>query len=272
MRKVKLNGEVYFGNFKYKYMPYGDGAKFLIENATIKFTDPREFNDPFDCMPSYSSESAMQLIETKKEIAKKAAKAMGLSPAQRIMSKGKMAANLRNAVNDGHWQDSIRRDVGVCSLTTKPCNLLMWAHYANNHTGLIAEFKNEIPSNPGLTEEYLVAFHVSYQDTKPVIDLDKSDFNHDLLIKGMDWKYEDEIRCLDVTRKAGIYNYRRELLESIILGCRFDPQKLIEVRELIEKVNREFGLKIKLYMAEMVKDKFKVFIPNHPVYGDPEWS
>lgn len=150
-------GDIYQGDFKYKYMEYGEGAKSLIKDATMKFTNPDKFNDPFDCMPSYSLDCVDQID---KETLIKAANVLGYSPSERIMNKRKMIAKMKRSVTDGSWNNSIKNDVGICSLTSKACNLLMWAHYGDSHRGIVAEFKNEIPNNPDHTEEDLCSFHV----------------------------------------------------------------------------------------------------------------
>ncbi|EJF1759399.1 DUF2971 domain-containing protein, partial [Vibrio cholerae] len=87
---------------------------------------------------------------------------MKLSPAKRIQEKTKMEARLKRALEDGSWQSYLQSGIGICSMTTKACNLLMWAHYSKNHTGVVFEFHNIIPSIPDLNEHYLCAFHVEY--------------------------------------------------------------------------------------------------------------
>lgn len=253
-------------------MEYGEGARCLIKDATMKFTYPREFNDLFDCLPSYSLDSVEQLIKNNKDVFKKAGRGLGYPPAKRIMNKGKIIENIKKSVNQGDWTDSIRKNVGICSLTTKACNLLMWAHYGDNHRGIVAEFKNEIPEDSELTEEYLCSFIVKYEKDKPVRELMDGDYVHDLLIKGNDWNYENEIRCIDMNRKSGIHKYRRNLLESIILGVKFDDNKFSEIKSLIDNVNRQYSLNIKLYQAKIVQGSFKIHIPGHPVYDDPSWE
>lgn len=249
-------------------MEYGEGAKCLIRDGTMKFTNPDEFNDPFDCSPSYSLENINKI---NKKVLKKAGDELGYSPSERVLNKRKMIANLKRSITEGGWQSSLKNDVGICSLTTKPCNLLMWAHYADNHKGIVVEFKNEIPHNPEHSEEYLTTFHVKYQKQKPKIDFYNIDVAHDLLTKGIDWDYEDEIRCLDMHRKAGIHPYKKELLKSIILGIKFDENKFKEIESLIKKVNEQHNLDIKIYKAKILKDQFKIYIPGHPIYGKSSW-
>ncbi|SIS82470.1 hypothetical protein SAMN05421760_105270 [Neptunomonas antarctica] len=37
--------------YRYKYLPFDpDGALKIITESTIKFSNPLEFNDPFDCI------------------------------------------------------------------------------------------------------------------------------------------------------------------------------------------------------------------------------
>ncbi|HHI5412215.1 TPA: DUF2971 domain-containing protein [Vibrio metoecus] len=262
----------YKGEFKYKYVPYGDGAKAIISNATMKFTHPKDFNDPFDCLPSYKINS-FDVLKTKyNHVIKDACKSMNYSPAQRIKKKREMEARLTNSLSKGTWQDSIRKSIGICSMTTHACNLLMWAHYAKEHTGMVFEFKNLIPENEDDYEEYLCSFKVKYEIDKPINDLSEASYEHDLLVKGKDWEYEDEVRCLDFWRKSGIHPYKRDLLSSIILGIRFDAKLEKGIRELVSSTNNIYGTNIKIYNAKVVKDKFKIFIPDHPIYGDPDWK
>ncbi|SBT14476.1 DUF2971 domain-containing protein [Vibrio celticus] len=264
-------GKVYKGDFKYKYVPYGDGAKAIINDATMKFTDPIDFNDPFDCSPSYMVGDFNELMKINQEAYKNAGRDLNLSPAQRIQEKGKMKARLQKALEDGSWKRTLQNSIGICSMTTKPCNLLMWAHYSNNHTGIVFEFSNVFPKMVDLKEFYLCAFHVNYELDKPVANLSEAHYGTDFLTKGIDWEYEDEIRCLNQEKKSGIHDYRRDLLKSVILGARIDSDDEADIRKLVKEVNQRENVSIIVYKAQMLDDKYKLIIPNHPVYGDPDW-
>ena len=90
--------KVFTGQYKYKYMLYGGGAKALIENATMKFSHPDEFNDPFDCVPSYSEESIQNISNVTSHLIREFSDSLGLSPLQRIQKKGEFAKTLQNHV------------------------------------------------------------------------------------------------------------------------------------------------------------------------------
>lgn len=261
-------GKIYEGKYKYKYVPCGDGADAILKNATMKFTDPKDFNDPFDCAPSYVLEDFDELLKVNADAYTRAIKDLKLSPAKRIQKKKELKARVKRSLEDGTWQEGVRSRIGICSMTTKASNLLMWAHYAKEHTGVVFEFHNVIPTRSVLNSHYLCAFHVEYKDVRPVLELSDANYVHDLLTKGVDWKYEDEIRCLNVERKSGIYKYKRELLASVILGARINADDEANIRKLVKEVNQEHGLSIEVYQAEVSKDKFKLVIPDHPVYAD----
>ena len=116
-----MSSKVYEGLFKYKYIEYGEGAKCLIRDGTMKFTNPDEFNDPFDCSPPYSLENINKI---NKKVLKKAGDQLGYSPSERVLNRRKMIANLKRSITEGDRQSSLKNDVGICSLTTKPCNII----------------------------------------------------------------------------------------------------------------------------------------------------
>ena len=65
-------------------------------------------------------------------------------------------------------------------MTENPDNLLMWAHYARNHTGLCIEFDT--------SEDFLLAtelYQVRYNENnlRPTINLTKKDFSSKKFVK-----------------------------------------------------------------------------------------
>ena len=125
---------------RYKYVPFSDGSLKIISEGTMKFTSPTELNDPFDCAPEIYVAEYIKHISSWKDLLKKAGDHKGYSPAKRIVNKSKMLKHVENNVSSGDFIKSFSEKYGICSLTRDPLNLLMWAHYAKDHTGFVVEF------------------------------------------------------------------------------------------------------------------------------------
>ena len=127
--------------YRYKYLPFTEGALKTISEGTIKFTCPLEFNDPFDCLPYYDTTTIGRLPKIRPELFKAAGERRGLSPAQRLQKKGEFVARLRNRINDGTFAKVNLSRVGVVSLSKTALSVLMWSHYAEFHQGFVLEFR-----------------------------------------------------------------------------------------------------------------------------------
>ena len=140
----------------------------IIKSGRIGFSEPMVFNDPFEMLPYFKSIS-------EEDDFKKVFNAFGevekekfisclfevLQPLSRgIISFEKFQAEVKSAWPEMEEQftksqDKIMSDFramlkleigtrfGVLSLTENYNNLLMWAHYAQNHEGFIIEFDTQ---------------------------------------------------------------------------------------------------------------------------------
>jgi hypothetical protein len=98
---MKQQGLLYEGEFKYKYVSYGIGAKAILEQSTIKFTDPVDFNDPFDCYPSYDDSL---LIAEQKILFKNLCDKSGIPPSKRMMKWKEVEAQFSTNKRHGSYQ------------------------------------------------------------------------------------------------------------------------------------------------------------------------
>lgn len=243
-------------------------------DGTMKFTRPSEFNDPFDCDPEVDENKYINYMGAeRKDLLKKAGKSLGLSPAERIQQKGVMLKRLKTAIqNDEFGQKAVDNDVGICSLSRDPLNLLMWAHYAKNHTGFVIEFciPTEIESEikPKLEDAFnwLVPHEVKYEEIKPKIysnDGTWVNFEKRFLVKGHDWAYEQEERVIDHVRGHGIHPYERKIiLKSVIAGMRMYDDHFVMLKNTVEAMNTELGTNVAVYRAKHLKGKFALFAPG----------
>lgn len=213
----------------YKYLGSTSSKEFL-KNHTIRFSQPKAFNDPFEMQPeiwdlnnkfpkdcSITFSLTGNKIDINKYIITNFAKE---NDVQKI--------DVRKLFND------FNEKIGVLCLTRAnsmvPINYLMWAHYAESHTGLVIEFKND--------SAYLNDFtDVIYVNKRPV--LDSSIFADNSMIgisnfffKSNQWSYENEFRkvitlesCQSLgtfdSRQIPIYISKLDLsdVKCIYIGC-----------------------------------------------------
>ncbi|BAW21306.1 MULTISPECIES: DUF2971 domain-containing protein [Pseudomonas] len=157
----------------YKYMSHTALAA-VFKYSTIRFTTPEFFNDPFDCAISGGNGASNE-----------------------------DDAGLSNILTAMHY----RKRMGVLCLTRNPLNLLMWAHYADNHAGAVigidtelagleCDKENLIPANSGsvvYTSVRPSSFGVKlpYEFARP---RDSTILEKIFLHKSVHWAYEEEVR------------------------------------------------------------------------------
>jgi hypothetical protein len=176
----------------YKYVSFGTG-KTILESNSVCFSQPKDFNDPFD-LPSYPAEEVANPV-------------VGIFSQIRVMAKNSI------------WSEN----TGILPLTRTPTNPLMWAHYADMHRGLVIginvaaagftdEKTNLIPAQFGSV------IYVSRRSSEPFIDKPQSGiavgstyhFPRDhyeklqrlFLHKPLYWSYEEEVRVLKCLKAA----------------------------------------------------------------------
>ena len=202
----------------------------ILTNGLIRFTQPAAFNDPFEMSPfikEIASDSEIEAMLDDQHVARVREQYMKNNrefkrartfenylkgfPKDELLfeikasAHGKALDQLRESL-----PVSFNQALGVLCLTTKFDNLLMWAHYANSHSGFVIEFDAEHPffnrvfedlSSPtgideDLTKDYGHLIKVDYQDQRPHISVSSVKSFESFLVKSREWEYEDEWRML----------------------------------------------------------------------------
>lgn len=265
---------------RYKYLPFSEGSLKVITEGTIKFSDPRNFNDPFDCSPCHELNNIEEYIDSRPDLVQQAAQIRGITLEQILGEKREMAERLKEAILNGEYGgQATAAHAGICSLSRDPLNLLMWAHYSENHTGFVVEF--DIPEEgfgpipePVKFFELLIAYEVKYRTERPVVNLtDDPDtkMEKQFLIKGKDWSYEQEERVIDYVRKSGIHKYdQKKILNSVIAGMRMSEDNFKQLSNDIDALNRKQKMKVKLYRATPVEGEYALFVPGRLELKSPQ--
>lgn len=157
----------------YKYMSLE--RKSFWTNYKLRFTQPSAFNDPFDCLPSYS------FIPEH------------LMPGQSGF--GELSALFYGIEKDSAQFDD---DTAIFCMSQAWDSILMWAHYADSHRGFVVGFDMTHPffdfGKPFGTRK------VKYCKSRPKsTEIDIAD---ELYYKLDVWSYEQEWRLCKETYKA----------------------------------------------------------------------
>lgn len=284
----------------YKYTDR-DGVEKILSNRTLRFARPSEMNDPFDVyiedllgmdleevhergvdalcdlltmnpqeyadrcgVPLEAAEASAKILrnasdERATEIRRflKSVDIAALSPEYKALRAEQPA--LRHAVV------SYLRNCAIFCASRTPTNLLMWAHYAEQHRGAVLGFLPDVARDSMLTQIEPVA----YSDRRPSL-LDDSDLltrptpecaasaNRRLyLTKSSEWSYERELRLFipgdippgqDATFK---HFYATELVE-VYLGCRMSRESREKVTGLAKRLNPE----VRIFSITLARRKY----------------
>lgn len=224
--------------------------KYIFEDKTLWFGNPLNFNDPFELKPHIK----LLLDDENYPVAN-------------------MVYSHFNANNQAHkvHYASIRNllnNIGVLSLSGNKEHLAMWAHYADNHKGLVLEFeKNHWFLNNLKLPDYAEVLHnlekVSYvpRENRKSINSNEYFTQETFLTKSIDWEYEDEYRmCVYVDTNDeyidGIdINFPNDLITAVYFGNKIDNKTKSYILDLS---NLEDWKHLKVFQMEIDEIAYKL--------------
>ncbi len=246
----------------YKYID-NVGAKYMIENQNLQFTNASQLNDPFDCHPKLFDYS--NVPESKRQ---------GWIPDEWLKEKEEV-----DALNS-------RNETWLCSLSKVNDSILMWSHYCNNHNGVcigldIDKVMESVPPMFGIIYLKPLVLDVHYQEiiNRPsAFGPSAEQRMYQWTTKAKEWEYEQEVRLVmpkpsfayaaltpeqakhpkETWDGREIHHYlplTGECFESIYFGVNVDPAE----KEVIMKYARKkLNPQINLYQMVVDPDAFKL--------------
>ena len=248
----------------YKYMECvrdgkDSGVLRFFKSGMVRFTQPVEFNDPFEMQPFLKELTDQSTIES--QFRERLAGALPgldpklkslldkMTPAQRARFDSEMQSEMPRhldfvkkgieIVTPGVGRriyDTVNENLGTLCLTEEPGSLLMWAHYADEHKGAVVEFDTShafFNRRVGPNDDFRHFRQVTYTRERPAVRLAESDAIDFFYFKSTEWKYEHEWRLIvplsdcseriDRTppaRPVCLFRVPPECVRSVILGCR----------------------------------------------------
>lgn len=215
---------------RYIYKYYTDKENRLQEtlnNQTIWFSMPMDFNDPFDCRLRVNANSIEKDINVFAEhlFDSRIVSDVEKLKLRRILHNPKDRQMIAN--------ESIMYNVaksGVSCFSKNRDSILMWSHYSNKHKGYCLKF--DVLKDPKF---FIIPVIVDYKTKYPNIDFFRNyNKNRNALFayifgkKFSDWSYEEEIRI--VKHAQGNVRINPESIVEISFGvnCIDDNIELIK--------------------------------------------
>lgn len=228
----------------------------ILSTGQIYCSSPSSFNDPWDCQPHFNSDVLADPVENERH----AQWAVELCSRKTSMSKDDLdrmrvtlltnrarAAELLNQMS-ASLAAEINTRYRVYCLCPEVGNLLMWAHYADDHQGICLEFdlRNEVLCG---------ALRCKYQREFPLMKVYEKSEDANLLIllsKGDAWAYEHEYRLIAQERTVAVHGAESLVtdgsylqlpegaLRSVVVGCQAD---YMGIRRLVESLAPQVHVK-----------------------------
>ena len=211
--------------YKYRSLA-GDGLRFLetlLTRNEIYLSAPEQFNDPFDCSPTFDFSCTLEEAEALADRTL-ARDNVQRTPAELRAAKERfLAAFPIQNMDDAHdhmrgaHDRAVRDAMGVYSLSARMDSPLLWSHYADSHHGLCIGF------NPD-AYPFNIAQCVEYSQLRNAVNPFKQDPNqiltNSILQKSEDWTYEAEWRIALPTGARQSISFEDGAITEIIFGAR----------------------------------------------------
>lgn len=217
----------------YKYRAYSAYSLEMLINRELYFARPDQLNDPYDCRLNIRDSLGAAIAR-----------------AGQIQNRS-LHERLQRLRGIDHVYDKMDRDLsslGVFSLSRTPTHVLLWSHYAQNHTGFCVGFRfSDALTTHQSPHGIIGATDVGYSTSNPFIEFfeevassstvpEWGEVWQTLLSVGMavkadTWRYEEEVRIL--RQEPGLVPFSAVELNEIVFGLNMSGRSRDTVRRIL---------------------------------------
>lgn len=224
--------------YKYRTFDKEEHYKSLLCNNELFFSSPDQFDDPFDCEAKIEDLDVNDFPQIVQHIEQYIGRPL---PRTFVDAASKGFTNTKELDFDTFKKSSNFH--GICCLTTKHDNILMWANYADHHHGFCIEYDVEILrdyilqiSNSQMREKILGLRKVNYCEKYPIIRniLNMDESNRPALQKHPDWFFEDEWRIIYIRHPNECLRFPEGVITAIYFGINCCSKRVAEIKELLK--------------------------------------
>lgn len=206
----------------------------ILQTGEIRFTQPRFLNDPHELSVEINPQSLLRDFyehmvaggveaEQAADVAKRNLQGMLVDAVERVVV--------------------VRENLGILSLSDSPDNMLLWAHYGNEHRGAVLQLDgSNLITSVETGDEIQVLAEVNYTDERVDYIARKLPLWMTLAYKSSAWAYEREwrmVKSLSALRKKTDTVYVFDLPPSAIKRVIFGARALGPVEEAAIKFVQE---------------------------------
>jgi len=283
----------------FKYV--GSDRSDVLEKLLIRFTQPSCFNDPFEMRLSIDGYDPEKLEKAPERVNRRMYRRFVLSggggklsyeeferiqnnhnqaTTERLKSDPTYRKQIAIARDLGNWNS----EVGILSLSAAEKNLLMWAHYADSHRGMLIEFEPKHPffNAPNRSDaefDFGMLTEVAYSKNRPQKHVEKTSPIEEismLKIKSDEWIKEQEWRVYQLLEKRDeqivngnetvyLFKLPPDCIKRVVVGCNMDYQNRKRVVDAVKTNPRLKNVKIEESVLSL--DLFSLeYQPLPPLY------
>lgn len=246
--------------YLYKYTSHNTEYKYeIITKSQLWFSKVENFNDPIDSKLDYRQQyTSDEILQYWKNFLKN--KPEHPQTIEEILHNWGNNSSFIKQQNRVYSQQ--KSQMGVVCFSVNPKNILMWSHYANNHKGIVYEFKPNLFSTSQTSLFQAFPFKVDYPCSKEYQLLSyaktgeerNKQFVKELTTKAPEWAYEEEYRMIDL-EKSGNKKFNILSLNSIIFGVKTTNDEI----DVIKCLCKKYGLNhIKFKKAKFIEGRFEL--------------
>lgn len=257
----------------FKYIPWNDHSKAMLLENEFFFPSANQLNDPFDCLiePTFGRATRGEMLDHLAEFIQhknpKVSRERAYIAARKAYPPGKKKI-FPGQRHRKSFLAKIQRDrnghFGILSLTEDFTNVLMWTHYAKNHTGICVGL--DMTCLDSLIEEKAVGDdRIFFLRKKVVYAKQYPEWNwfknptHEMLeriqiTKSHSWSYEREHRILleinvrkepvkSLVKKERIVYLPEGSIRQVLLGMNISPKDEAEIKRMLKKIDSRVVLK-----------------------------
>lgn len=246
---------------------------YLLSNKKLYRTTPSGFNDPYDCLAEIDDNVADENLlkwfrwyfnnqsfcskewQQKENIFSKYVNDINNNTVKDI-DKGLLIELIKSTL-----QRIVNKSRVIC-FSKGQANLLMWAHYADKHSGYCLSFDVKKLKDKNTLVGF---FEVDYppNESRPLIKLSPEEnesfklAEKILLTKSIHWKYEEEVRFVSPDPNEYLC-FTPEALTGIVFGAKMPPKYQTGFKFLVKTLKQ--WEHVSFYSAKLDPKKYVVNI------------